>query len=108
MNHSIDQMKEEISIKDHAIVKEHFQHHSVDKDKEILKNEITKIKKQLNSSNVIMENQRIEIVKLQRIIEEADAESTRQKNELSAVVPCFVFAVVLVVVIVVVLITGVA
>jgi len=85
MNHSIDQMKEEISIKDHAIVKEHFQHHSVDKDKEILKNEITKIKKQLNSSNVIMENQRIEIVKLQRIIEEADAESTRQKNELSAV-----------------------
>ena len=44
------------------------------------------IKKQLNSSNVIMENQRVEIVKLQRIIEEADAESTRQKNELSAVV----------------------
>ena len=28
----------------------------------------------------------MEIVKLQRIIEEADAESTRQKNELSAVV----------------------
>ena len=33
----------EISVKDHAIVKEHFQHHSVDKDKEILKNEITKV-----------------------------------------------------------------
>lgn len=85
MNHHIDQMKEEISSKDHMIVKEHFLHHSVDKERELLKNELTKIRKQVQSSEVIIENQRVEIMKLQRIIEEADQESQRQKNELTAV-----------------------
>jgi chromosome segregation ATPase len=85
MNHNIDQMKEEISSKDHLIVKEHFLHHSVDKERELLKNELTKIRKQVQSSEVIIENQRVEIMKLQRIIEEADQESQRQKNELTAV-----------------------
>jgi hypothetical protein len=41
MNHSIDQLKDEISGKDHAIVKEHFLHHTVDKERELLKNELT-------------------------------------------------------------------
>eukprot|EP01038_Epipyxis_sp_PR26KG_P011029 gene11029-14810_t len=85
MNHQIDQMKEEISMKDHSIVKEHFLHHSVDKERELLKNELTKIRKQVHSSEVIIDNQRVEIMKLQRIIEEADQESQRQKNELGAV-----------------------
>jgi hypothetical protein len=122
MNLHIDQMKEEISTKDHLIVKEHFLHHSVDKERELLKNELTKIRKQVHiyhiyikpspsmvqisikplplyenhllnphtntqvqSSEVIIENQRVEVMKLQRIIEEADQESQRQKNELAAV-----------------------
>ena len=85
MNHHIEQMKEEISTKDHMIVKEHFLHHSVDKERELLKNELTKIRKQVQSSEVIIENQRVEIMKLQRIIEEADQESQRQKNELTSV-----------------------
>jgi hypothetical protein len=46
-------------VKDNAIVKEHFCHHSVEKEREILKNEITKIKKQLHSSDTIIENQRV-------------------------------------------------
>jgi chromosome segregation ATPase len=58
---------------------------SVDKERELLKNELTKIRKQVQSSEVIIENQRVEIMKLQRIIEEADQESQRQKNELTAV-----------------------
>jgi hypothetical protein len=57
----------------------------VDKERELLKNELTKIRKQVQSSEVIIENQRVEIMKLQRIIEEADQESQRQKNELTAV-----------------------
>jgi chromosome segregation ATPase len=85
MNHLIDQMKEDISSKDHAIVKEHFLHHSVDKERELLKNELTKIKKQVQASEGIIENQRVEIMKLQRIIEEAEQERQRQKNELSSV-----------------------
>lgn len=58
---------------------------SVDKERELLKNELTKIRKQVQSSEVIIENQRVEIMKLQRIIEEADQEAQRQKNELTAV-----------------------
>lgn len=85
MNNQIDQMKEDISAKDHAIVKEHFLHHSVDKERELLKNELTKIRKQVQASEGIIENQRVEIMKLQRIIEEADQERQRQKNELAAV-----------------------
>jgi chromosome segregation ATPase len=85
MNHQIDQMKEDISLKDHAIVKEHFLHHSVDKERELLKNELTKIKKQVQASEGIIENQRVEIMKLQRIIEEAEQERQRQRNELSSV-----------------------
>lgn len=85
MNQQIDQMKEDISAKDHAIVKEHFLHHSVDKERELLKNELTKIRKQVQASEGIIENQRVEILKLQRIIDEADQERTRQRNELSSV-----------------------
>ncbi|RYH22892.1 hypothetical protein EON65_18635 [archaeon] len=57
----------------------------MDKEREMLKNELTKIRKQVQASEGIIENQRVEIMKLQRIIEEADMERVRQKNELSAV-----------------------
>ncbi|CAE7533607.1 CFAP58, partial [Symbiodinium microadriaticum] len=85
-NHQIDQIKEEISSKDHAIVKEHFHHHSVDKERELLKNELTKIRKQVLSSEQIIENQHVEVLKLTRIIEEADMERQRQSNELMAII----------------------
>jgi hypothetical protein len=85
-NHQIDQIKEEISSKDHAIVKEHFHHHSVDKERELLKNELTKIRKQVLSSEQIIENQHVEVLKLTRIIEEADLERQRQSNELIAII----------------------
>lgn len=86
MNHLIEQLKDEISVKDHAIVKEHFLHHSVDKEKELLKNELMKIRKQVVSSESIIDNQRVEILKLTRIIDEAEQERARQRNELSAVI----------------------
>ena len=85
-NHQIDQIKEEISSKDHCIVKEHFHHHSVDKERELLKNELTKIRKQVLSSEQIIENQHVEVLKLTRIIEEADLERQRQSNELIAII----------------------
>ncbi len=37
MNHQIDQLKEEISSKDAALVKEHLEHQRVEKEKESLK-----------------------------------------------------------------------
>ena len=81
----IDQLKEEIGTKDHSIVKEHFNHHSVDKERELLKNEITKIKKQVQSSESIIESQQVELLKLSRIIDEADLERQRQTAELGNV-----------------------
>ena len=86
INHQIEQLKEEISAKDHAIVKEHFLHHAVDKEREILKNELTKIKKQIKSSEGIVENQHVELLKLNRIVDEADTERRRQRNELNSVI----------------------
>ena len=85
INNRIEQLKDEVGMKDHAIVKEHFLHHSVDKERELLKNELTKIRKQVHSSEGIIDNQRVEVLKLVKIIEEADLERHRQRNELTAV-----------------------
>ena len=50
----------------------------VEKEKEQLKNELTKIKKQIVSSEQIIANQRAEVQKLNQIIQEADEERQRQ------------------------------
>ncbi|OQS01376.1 hypothetical protein ACHHYP_01198 [Achlya hypogyna] len=86
MNHQIEQLKEEITTKDHSLVKEHFDHHKVDKDKETLKAELTRIKKQIQSSEQIIANQEQEITKLASIIQEADDEKQRQLKEYNAVI----------------------
>lgn len=44
MTHQIDQLKEEIAAKDLALVKEHFDHVKVEKEKEALRVEVTKSK----------------------------------------------------------------
>ena len=85
MNHQIEQLKDEITSKDHALVKEHFNHHNVDKERESLKNELTKIRKQILSSEQIISNQKVEVQKLAQIIQEADEERNRQKKEYDAV-----------------------
>ncbi|CAM9840543.1 unnamed protein product, partial [Choristocarpus tenellus] len=66
-------------------VKEHFHHHNVDKDKEVLRNEVTKIRKQIVSSEHIIVNQRTEVEKLQQIIHEAEEERQRQIKEHDAI-----------------------
>merc|ERR1719231_2005622 len=86
MNHQIEQLKEEIQTKDQQLVKEHFNHHKVEKEKEGLKNDLTKIKKQIVSSEQIIANQRAEIQKLNQIIQEADEERQRQRKEHDAIV----------------------
>lgn len=86
MNHQIEQLKEEITSKDHSLVKEHFDHHKVDKEKEVLKNELLRIKKQIQSSEQIIGNQELEITKLTKIIQEADEEKQRQTKEYGGVV----------------------
>lgn len=62
-------------------MKEHFHHHNVDKDKESLRNEVTKVKKQIVSGEHIALHQRSELQKLARIIQEADEERQRQVQQ---------------------------
>eukprot|EP00611_Tribonema_gayanum_P009827 TRINITY_DN19691_c0_g1_i1.p1 TRINITY_DN19691_c0_g1~~TRINITY_DN19691_c0_g1_i1.p1 ORF type:complete len:494 (-),score=198.09 TRINITY_DN19691_c0_g1_i1:9-1445(-) len=86
MNHTIEQLKEEITLRDHALVKEHFRHHSADKEKEVLKNDVMKLRKQIASSGGIVSAQGAEISKLAQIIAEADEERQRQLKEHEAIV----------------------
>jgi len=85
MNHQIDQLKEEISSKEAALVKEHLEHQRVDKEKEALKAELTRMKQSAAESRAHLEALEMEERKLLKIISEADAERLRQKKELDQV-----------------------
>ena len=80
MNHQIEQLKEEITAKEGALVKEHFEHVKVEKDTEQLRNENTKIRHQILEAQQTINSQKVEITKLSHIINEADAERLRQKK----------------------------
>lgn len=85
MNHQIDQLKEEISSKEAALVKEHLEHQRVDKEKEALKAELQRMKQAAAESKGHMDALEMEERKLLKIISEADAERLRQKKELDQV-----------------------
>lgn len=59
--------------------------HAVDKERELLQNELIKVTKQISSATSVIENQRVEILKLNRIVEEASYEKLRQKQEFNAI-----------------------
>ena len=86
MSHQIEQLKEEIAAKENALVKEHFEHTKLEKEKESLSSQIAKIQSQLEESHQMIQNQEAEENKLRHIIAEADAERLRQKKEYSTVV----------------------
>ncbi|KAM6971891.1 cilia- and flagella-associated protein 58 [Aplochiton taeniatus] len=86
MNHQIDQLKEEISGKESALVKEHMEFQRVEKEKESLKAELQKMKQQAEETKQFIDNQEAEERKLLKIIADADAERLRQKKELDQVI----------------------
>ncbi|XP_002733915.1 cilia- and flagella-associated protein 58-like [Saccoglossus kowalevskii] len=86
MNHQIDQLKEEITAKEAALVKEHLDHQRVEKEKEALKMELQRMKQQAAENKAYIESQEAEERKLLKIISEADAERLRQKKELDQVI----------------------
>ncbi|CAG9466383.1 unnamed protein product [Pedinophyceae sp. YPF-701] len=81
MSHQIEQLKEEIAAKDLALVKEHFDHMKVEKEKEGLKLELNKAKQQIRDTEAVIVNQKAELQKLNHIINEADQERARQRKE---------------------------
>ncbi len=86
MNHQIDQLKEEIQAKDHALVREHFDHMRVEKEKEGLRKDKIRVVQQTAELEQLMQGQNAEITKLNHIINEADAERLRQKKEYDVVI----------------------
>lgn len=71
-NHQIEQLKEEISAKDLALVKEHFDHMKVEKEREALRFEINKATSQIREADGAIAAQKTEIENLNQIIGEAD------------------------------------
>ncbi|CAK8688850.1 cilia- and flagella-associated protein 58-like [Clavelina lepadiformis] len=86
MNHQIDQLKEEITTKEAALVKVNLDHTRVEKEKEALKAELQRMKQQAAESKTQLEQMEKEVAKLQQVIRESDAERKRQMKELDQVV----------------------
>ncbi|XP_065408605.1 cilia- and flagella-associated protein 58 isoform X1 [Chrysemys picta bellii] len=86
MTHQVDQLKEEITAKEAALVKVHMEHQRIEKEKEALKAELLKMKQQALETKHFIEKQEAEERKLLKIIAEADAERLRQKKELDQVI----------------------
>uniref|UniRef100_A0A8C0EKF3 Cilia and flagella associated protein 58 n=1 Tax=Bubo bubo TaxID=30461 RepID=A0A8C0EKF3_BUBBB len=81
LTHQVDQLKEEITDKEAALVKAHLEHQQTEKEKESLKTELLKMKKQALETKHFIENQEADERKLLKIIAEADAERLKQKKE---------------------------
>ncbi|XP_048360877.1 cilia- and flagella-associated protein 58 isoform X2 [Sphaerodactylus townsendi] len=86
MTHQVDQLKEEITAKEAALVKVHLDHQRIEKEKEALKGELLKMRQQALETKHFIEKQEEEERKLLKIISEADAERLRQKKELDQVI----------------------
>lgn len=61
MQHQIEQLKEEVSAKDLALVKEHFDHMKVEKEKDSLKMELSKARSHISDIDEQIAKQRIEV-----------------------------------------------
>ncbi|KFP23839.1 Coiled-coil domain-containing protein 147, partial [Colius striatus] len=84
--HQVDQLKEEIANKEAALVSEHLEHQQTEKEKESLKAELLKMKKQALETKHFIENQEAEERRLLKIIAEADAERLKQMKEFDQVI----------------------
>uniref|UniRef100_A0A8C2YGU7 Cilia and flagella associated protein 58 n=4 Tax=Coturnix japonica TaxID=93934 RepID=A0A8C2YGU7_COTJA len=84
--HQGDQLKEEIGKKADALAKAHLEHQQLEREKESLKTELSKMKKQALETKKFIENQEAEERKLLNIIAEADAERLKQKKEYEQVI----------------------
>merc|ERR1712072_657349 len=86
MYHQIEQLKEEIKDKDSALIKEHFEHHKVQKANEDIKEKLGNAQKRMRNLTNIVETQRAEIKKLESTIQEAEQEKQSQQKEYEGVI----------------------
>ncbi|KAL3915697.1 MAG: hypothetical protein SGPRY_007119 [Prymnesium sp.] len=86
MNHQIEQLKEEIHAKDQSFVKEHFERMKKEKEKDNLRDQLTKIKAVQRKNEDFLAEFKADTAKLNMIINEADQERQRQRKETEIVV----------------------
>mmetsp|Transcript_11726 Transcript_11726/g.15306 ORF Transcript_11726/g.15306 Transcript_11726/m.15306 type:complete len:887 (-) Transcript_11726:297-2957(-) len=86
MNHQIDQLKEEITAKDHALVKEHFDHEKAEKMKDNLREENGRMRKLLEANDDTINKQDAEIRRLAAMIRRMDDEALSQRKEYDQVI----------------------
>jgi len=86
MNHQIEQLKEEIHVKDQNLVREHFDRMKVEKEKELLRDHLGKLRTREQQSEDYVAQMLAETTKLNAIINEADKERQRQRKECEVVV----------------------
>ncbi|CAM6008539.1 unnamed protein product [Sphagnum balticum] len=82
MNHLVEQLKEELISKDNALIKEHFDYLKLEKEREQLKMEVSKGVVKIKNTDMAVAQHLTNIVNLNRIIGEADAEKMQLKKDL--------------------------
>ena len=86
MNQQVEQLKEEIGAKDIALVKEHFDHMKVEKEKEGLRFELAKAARATADAERAAATKKAEVSGLERVVAEAAAERETLRKEHDIVV----------------------
>merc|ERR1712028_133963 len=79
-------LREEIQAKDSALMAVHLEHARLEKEREMQKTDIQKLRNQLGESTNTIKSLRQEIKKLEAIIEKGEREMERQRKELDEVI----------------------
>jgi chromosome segregation ATPase len=85
MSRTISQLKDDIMSKERELLRERTQRSLVDKQRERLKAELSRIDKMIKSSGKILVGQKGEISALSEVVQKGDAELTRQEKEYNSV-----------------------
>ncbi|KAM9847002.1 cilia- and flagella-associated protein 58 [Aulostomus maculatus] len=86
MDNQVTRLRDEISGKELALVKDQQEHKRLEKDNEALKGELQVMKLQLDDTKQCVESQKAEQQKLQKTISDGDAEQLRLRKQLEQVV----------------------
>ena len=86
MDHQIEQLKEEISAKDQALVKEHFDFQRAEKLREHKENELSRNAQLLKANGDLIQQQDVEIRRLAATIKRMDEEALAQRKEYDQVI----------------------
>ncbi|BBN13317.1 cilia- and flagella-associated protein 58 [Marchantia polymorpha subsp. ruderalis] len=85
MAHLVEQLKEEVTSRDNALMKEHAEHLKVEKEREALKGDLSRVNRLITEAEAKITENMSQIENLNHIISEADDEQARQKKEMEVI-----------------------